>query len=243
MLVNAGTTNIDIGQPAVTGPFGPASPSWNCPSPLTAGGACIVGPFFPEVGATSGCPTGTFTTSTGAITLPLTARYLPSVVTIDGRVYGSVSIDPPGQVCSSAVTSGCQATFDMPTAVTLTAAPDTGGHFLGWYPQPASACSGAPVCTLAAGFASVHVAPRFASAQSKTVALTINGTGTVDAGSYLGSCSASCTLYSEPGVGVTLTESTTGTFVGWSGDCTGTPTTCNLGSVINDRAVTATFTP
>jgi hypothetical protein len=44
-LVNAGATNIDLGNPVVTGPFSfaPPGPPWNCPSPLTAGGACTTG--------------------------------------------------------------------------------------------------------------------------------------------------------------------------------------------------------
>jgi hypothetical protein len=132
----------------------------------------------------------------------------------------------------------CQAQFDAPTAVTLTATPETNGHFLGWFD---AACGSSPTCTLPAGFSSVQLAPRFASAKAKAIAVTISGTGTVDAG-HLGSCSASCTLYSESG-SVELTESTTGSFTRWTGDCTGTQTTCNLGTVINDRAVTATFSP
>jgi uncharacterized repeat protein (TIGR02543 family) len=241
MLVNAGTSSIDLGQPAITGPFA-INPGWNCPSPLTTGAACMVGTFFNASATASGCPMGTFTTSTGAITVPLTARYVPTVVRVDAASYGSTRIDPPGQICTTTSIPDCQAIFDVPTAVTLTATPDSGGHFIGWYAQPASACGIDPVCSLPAGSAGVYVAPRFASAQAKAIAVTITGTGTVDGG-YSGSCSASCTLYTEPGGQVTLTESTTGTFTGWSGDCTGTQTTCNLGNVINDRVVTATFTP
>ena len=246
MIVNAGTSSVDLGQPVITGPFGlyglfPSS-GWNCPSPLTPGGACQAGEFSFSNATASGCPMGTFTTSTGALTVPLTARYVPSTITIDGPVYGSVLMDPPGQTCTSAVGAPCQASYDVPTQVTLTAMPEPGGHFLGWYAQPASACGSDPVCTLAPGFVNVHLAPRFASAQAKAIALTIQGTGTIDGGP-VGSCTASCTLYTEPGGQVILSESTTGSFTGWSGDCTGTQMTCNLGNVINDRAVTATFSP
>ena len=244
MVVNAGTSSVDMGQPVITGPFAISpQPGWNCPSPLTPGAACMVGPFWNASRMASGCPMGSFTTSTGVLVVPLTARYVPSTITIDPPPTGSsVRIDPAGQICTSSGGAARGATYGTPTAVTLTAIPESGGHFLGWYAQPASACGTDPGCTLPAGFASVHLAPRFASAQAKAIALTINGTGTVDAG-YPGSCTASCTLYSEPGGQVTLTESTTGSFTGWSGDCTGTQTTCNLGNVINDRTVTATFSP
>ncbi len=247
MLVNAGTTSVDLGNPVITGPFGLAGlfpqSGWNCPSPLTPGAACNVGAFaFNFALSASGCPSGSFTTSTGAITVPLTARYVPSTLTIDPPTFGSVRVDPGGQICTAPGGAACQARFDTPTAVTLTATPETNGHFIGWYPMGQAVCGTSPTCTLAAGFANAHVAPRFASAQAKAIAVTVAGTGTVDAG-YPGSCSASCTLYSEPGGGLVLTESTTGSFMGWSGDCTGTQTTCNLGTVINDRAVTATFSP
>ena len=243
MIVNAGTSTVDMGQPVITGPFGQSPPGWNCPSPLTPGAACYINPITIGAPTASGCPMGTFTTTTGAVTVPLTARYatVVSTVTVGTPLYGSVLIDPPGQLCTSTGT-GCTASFDMPTAVKLTAMPEAGGHFLGWYAQPAAACGSDPVCTLAAGFTSVQVAPRFASAQAKAIAVTIAGTGAIDAG-YPGSCTASCTLYAEPGAQVILSESTTGSFTGWSGDCTGTQMTCNLGNVINDRAVTATFSP
>jgi hypothetical protein len=241
-LVNGGATTIDLGDPVITGPFGviQSQADWNCPSPLTSGGACNVGALaFNVATAMGGCPTGSFTTSTSAVTVPLTARYVKSTLTIDPPTFGSVRIDPGGQVCTAPGGAACQATFDTPTAVTLTATPEANGHFLGWFDP---ACGASPTCNLAAGFASVHLAPRFASAQAKAIAVTIAGTGTVDSG-YSGSCSGSCTLYAEPGLAVTLTESTAGAFTGWSGDCTGTQATCNLGTVINDRAVTATFSP
>jgi hypothetical protein len=239
-LVNAGTATIDLGDPVLTGSFAfdQTQVNWNCPSPLTPGGACNVGAIVSNF-ATGGCPMGSFTTSTGAVSVPLTARYVRSTLEIDPPTFGSVRIDPGGQICTAAGGAACLATFDTPTAVTLTATPEANSHFLGWF---APACGSSPTCSLAAGFAAVHLAPRFASAQAKVIAVTIAGTGTVDAGN-LGSCSASCTLYAEPGDGVTLTETTTGSFTGWSGDCTGTQVICNLGTVINDRAVTATFSP
>jgi hypothetical protein len=79
----------------------------------------------------------------------------------------------------------------------------------------------------------------FAPATDKHVNITIVGSGNV---AGVVNCDRSCTLDVTPGQSIDLTPSTTGTFVGWSGDCTGTAN-CQLGSVINDRNVTATFTP
>jgi hypothetical protein len=236
MIVNHGSTAVDLGDPVVPAPF--VFDSWNCPSPLTPGGACVATLRFGA--ATAGCPVGAFTTTTAAFTVPLTTRGVPSSLELQVYPSGSVRIDPVGVTCPAS--TSCPITLASPTALTLTALPDAGGHFLGWYETLTGAlhaCGTATTCSLPAVFASLALTARFASPQAKTIAITISGTGTVT--SYLGSCSASCTLYSEGG-SLTLGETTSGTFVGWSGDCTGT-STCNLGTIINDRSVTATFTP
>jgi hypothetical protein len=77
MLVNAGTTSVDLGDPVINGPFRLSPPpGWNCPSTLTPGAACTVDSF--SLGSTaSGCPTGSLTTSTAALTVPLTSRQVP----------------------------------------------------------------------------------------------------------------------------------------------------------------------
>jgi len=77
-LVNGGTTDVTLGDPVVTSGFSVSSagPGGNCPPVLTPGGSCYVGAI--GIGARSaGCPMGMFTTTTSAIVVPLTARYVP----------------------------------------------------------------------------------------------------------------------------------------------------------------------
>jgi uncharacterized repeat protein (TIGR02543 family) len=236
LIVNNGASSVDLGAPVVTAPF--TFGTWNCPSPLTPGGACSASVGIANNQA--GCPTGHFTTTTSALTLPLTARGVPSSLTVEAY-KGTVRIDPVGVTCTNGT---CPVTLPSPADVTLTATPEPGGHFLGWYqtltgvPHP---CGASPTCVLAAGFANLHLIARFASAAAKAISITISGTGEVS--TYFMRCAASCTVYTEPGNAVTLSARTRGTFAGWSGDCTGTSPSCNLGTVVNDRAVTATFHP
>lgn len=242
MIVNRGATSIDLGDPVVSGPFALApQPGWNCPSPLTPGGACSVGSLSFTSVSRSGCPTGAFTTTTSALVVPLDTRFVPSSLAITPPVFGSVRIEPLGKLCTSQGVD-CRFTLEPPTDVTLTAVPDPGAHFTGWYaPYGAAAmCGTSPTCVLTAGFI-VGLEARFASPQAKSIAVAIAGTGTVSGSS--GSCSSSCTLYVPSNTQEVLTETTSGSFIGWGGDCTGAGSTCNLGTVINDRAVSATFSP
>jgi hypothetical protein len=75
-IVNNSAASVDFGDPVVMGPFAlaPAMP-WNCPSPLTAGSTCSTAQIT-FAATTGGCPMGSLTTSTGAFTVPLTARYV-----------------------------------------------------------------------------------------------------------------------------------------------------------------------
>lgn len=72
-IVNGGTTSVDLGTPVVTGPF--AFDRWGCPSPLTPGAACQA--WVRVTNNQAGCPTGHFTTTTSALTLPLMSREVP----------------------------------------------------------------------------------------------------------------------------------------------------------------------
>lgn len=235
LITNATTTSVDLGTPVVDGPF--SFSSWNCPSPLTPGGACTATILYPSGGSTAGCPIGRFTTTTSAVSVPLSARGVPSTISVYLQSPGSVRIDPLGMTCT--LGQPCYVTLPTPTALTLTAMPETGGHFLRWSSE-ATICGTDPVCNLPAGATNVQLFPSFISGAGKTIAVTIVGTGTVQSADQ--TCTSSCAIYVEPGP-VMLTESTTGTFIGWSGDCTGTDSSCELGTVINDRAVTATFSP
>jgi hypothetical protein len=93
-LVNGGTTDVALGDPVLTSGFAIYSgPPAGCPAVLTPGGSCYVGVI--GRGTTSaGCPMGMFTTTTSAIVVPLTARYVSSTV---GRTAtpGLSSPQPP----------------------------------------------------------------------------------------------------------------------------------------------------
>lgn len=169
--------------------------------------------------------------------MPSAATSTDARITIHPEGLGSVRIEPLGLTCSSG--QPCVVALPTPTALTLTAMPETGGYFARWSSSP-SVCGTGPVCNVPAGATNVSLNPSFVSAAGKTIAVTIVGTGTVEGWGQ--SCTSSCSIYVEPSP-VMLTQSTTGTFVGWSGDCSGTGMTCELGTVINDRAVTATFSP
>jgi hypothetical protein len=165
--------------------------------------------------------------------VPLRAPGVPARLALTVDPHGTVHVEPGAQTCAP---PGC--TVMLIGDTTLTALPESGGHFLGWEDGTGS-CSDSPTCTFPGSIGTAVVRAKFASANAKAVAITIAGFGPVQAPSR--TCTSSCTDYVEPGWQVTLTAG--GTFQQWSGDCTGTSSTCNLGTVINDRAVTATFAP
>ena len=111
----------------------------------------------------------------------------------------------------------------------MTATPDAGYRVAAW----AGACSGtAATCTLTMD------ADKTASAtfQIQTFSLTVTATGG-------GTVTPSGTTTQNGGTEVTLTASwndATHTFTGWSGDCSGSETTCAL-TMDAAKTVTATF--
>ncbi|HEY5934381.1 MAG TPA: hypothetical protein VIU61_07100 [Kofleriaceae bacterium] len=238
LIVNGGTTTVDFGSPVAPPPF--TVESTNCPTTLSPGAACNVSVGI--MAAYGGCPTAALTTTTGALSIPLRSRAMEAqlgVLSVSMSGAGSVHADPIGQTCTAGNT--CSYPLASPTDVTLTAEPASGAQFLGWS-SPAS-CGTSPTCVVQAGSPNQTVAVRadFTSANVKAVVITIAGTGTVSG--LEPPCSGSCTRWVEPGGAVTLTAQPTGAFESWAGDCTGTTPTCNLGTIINDRAVTATFDP
>src|SRR5438874_5953116 len=75
----------------------------------------------------------------------------------------------------------------------------------------------------------------------RTLAIVIAGTGTVHVDPLARDCTASCTasLSSNTSVTLTATASAGATFLGWSGDCSGTAP-CTI-SMAGDRSVQAVF--
>ena len=75
-----------------------------------------------------------------------------------------------------------------------------------------------------------------------TVSRTGTGSGTVTDNAGKISCGSNCSATYDSGTSVTLTAApaTGSLFMGWSGDCTGTATTCTL-SMVQNHSVTAKF--
>jgi uncharacterized repeat protein (TIGR02543 family) len=131
----------------------------------------------------------------------------------------------------------CTQNYDNGTPVTLTATPNTNATFVGW----SGACSGTSSTCQVTMDQARDVTATFAT---PTVTLTVHITGngaTLTTDGF--ACEAStCTKDYAGGTAVTLAETPAAdsSFVGWSGDCSGTGTTCDL-TMSQDRDVTATF--
>ena len=149
-----------------------------------------------------------------------------------------------GTVASSNVAgincgADCSETYGYGTVVTLVATPAVGSTFTGW----TGGCISSP-CSVTIDQAR-NVSATF-SIDLYTVAVSRAGTGTGSVASVPGgiACGTDCTEpYSyNQSVVLTATAAAGSTFTSWSGDCTGTASTCTL-TITANRAVTATFAP
>ena len=144
-----------------------------------------------------------------------------------------VSVDGPGHVTGQSSVSdvsincppSCWALvpFADGATFTLTAVPDPGAQFVGWFTDCASVAS-QPTCTLS-GEHYYQVAARFAVFYPLTVTVDPGGTGTgiIQGGSGL-NCDASCTVQVPQGFNVSLTAvpANGSILAGWDGACSGT---------------------
>ena len=239
-ITNGGTTPVTLGDAVVGAPL--MFSSWNCPATLTPGGACTVVIGYPPANAR--CPASEFSTTMTSLSVPLEARGTPAMLSIGVQAAGSVLVAPGGMTCTQ--DHACSVVVGMLETFTLTAIPNTGAHFIGWVDatteMPAS-CGTSPTCTVQVGPTSVDLIAMFTTTTVKSIAVTIAGTGTVTASGGGFACTSSCVMYAEPGDSLNLEATTPGVFDGWTGDCTNADPDCNLGTIIDDRAVTATFTP
>lgn len=141
-------------------------------------------------------------------------------ITTAGSGSGAVTANPTGPRYAPGAT------------VTLTAMPSSGSVFSGW----SGACSGAATTCVVTMSTNRSVTATFVPAQSFSITVTKSGTGT-----------GSVTL-DPPGpsytsgtsVMLTAIPSSGSLFVNWSGNCTGTSSTCTLSMTAN-RSVNAVF--
>lgn len=164
-------------------------------------------------------------------------------ITVTRSGTGSGSVDSTDKVISCG--NKCVAPYDARTVVTLTVKPASGSVFAGW----TGACSGtATTCSLSAN-GNTQVGAIF-NAQSSgggggggggggstatyKLSLSKNGKGTVAASPSASSYAAGTT------VTLTATPDPGSPWVGWSGACSGTASTCTLKMNAN-YSVTANF--
>ena len=201
------------------------------------------GPNSSFVGWEGGCSgSGSVCTLTISKSEQVTATFestlLPPqlTVTLAGTGTGTVTSNPPGINCGKI----CNANFNLGTQVTLTETPGANSSFAGW---SGGGCSGTnPTCVVTMN-SSQQVTATFNSNQPVlTVSLAGTGAGTVTSSPPGISCNPTCVASFAAGTEVTLTETPEGSdqFVGWSGACSGSNSTCTLTLNANEN-VTATF--
>ena len=188
----------------------------------------------------SGCTgTGTCTIEfTGATLVSAEFRLRPVDLTVtrDGTGAGTVTSSPAGIDCGAT----CTATYDIGTAVTLTAAAAVGSTFAGW---SGGGCSGTGTCTVTLAAATAVTATFTLNSYALSVTRSGAGSGTVTSSPGGINCGVTCSSTYSHGAMVTLTAAAAvgSTFAGWSGGgCSGTGT-CTV-TVTAATAVTATFT-
>ncbi|MDC4223902.1 MAG: PA14 domain-containing protein [Candidatus Manganitrophus sp.] len=171
-----------------------------------------------------------------SVTATFTLKQIALTVAKAGTGMGSVKSTPPGIDCGS----DCSETYNINTAVVLTATPDANSNFTGW----SGACGGTGPCNVTLDAAKTVTATF--TLRPITLAVTKAGTGTGTVGSSPAGidCGATCSASFSSGSSVTLTAtaSANSDFTGWSGaGCSGTGQ-CVV-TVDAQKTVTATFVP
>jgi hypothetical protein len=136
----------------------------------------------------------------------------------------------------------CSDVYSAGTLVTLTATPASGQILLSWL----GACSGSAATCVVTMDQVRSVIATFSGTASYPLDVGTIGSGTGTVTSNVGgiNCGATCTATYSAGTLVTLTATASGgsAFNGWSGDCSGTSTTCVV-TMTQARDVTADFGP
>jgi hypothetical protein len=168
------------------------------------------------------------------VVVPLTRK-----LTVSKGSFGSgpVTSNPAGIVCGSA----CSASFPTGSQVTLTATPNAGSAFHTWSSADMY-CGNAPTCVVRMNSDKTIQAIFVDDGEYMTVQKSGTGSGPVISSPSGISCGSRCTGKFGYGTAVTLTAAPNSgsAFGGWSGDCSGSGTTCVIG-MNGSKTVTATF--
>ena len=138
-------------------------------------------------------------------------------VTVTGAGSGTVTSSPSGISCPS----GCSASYDTGTEVTLTAAPASGSTFAGWSGDD---CGGNSQTASVTMDAARGCTAKFNLSQA-TLSLTMIGSGsgavTLVDENNTESCTTNCSKTYDIGTEVTLVPdpSSDSFFIDWGGDC------------------------
>ena len=144
---------------------------------------------------------------------------------------------PAGIACGDT----CEMLVEAGGVVTLTATADASSVFTGW--SGATECTGTGPCELPIGYGRSVTATFVRKSFDVTVAKAGAGSGRVVSSPAGIDCGPVCVANYVSGTALTLTAvpSPDSSFIGWSGDCTGTGS-CQV-TVDGSRAVTAAFAP
>jgi len=154
-------------------------------------------------------------------------------VTKAGTGSGTVNSNTPGINCGS----DCSESYTSGASVDLVASASSSSTFTGW----SGACSGTGICTVSMTQARSVTATFTINTYTLTVTKAGTGSGTVNSNTPGINCGSDCSESYTSGASVDLvaSASSSSTFTGWSGACSGTGT-CTV-SMTQDRSVTATF--
>lgn len=173
------------------------------------------------------------------VTVPLTLTVEPPqmlTVSLAGTGQGSVASNPAGIDCGV----DCSETYAYGTVVTLTATAVPSSTFAGW----SGACVGVGQCVIRMNTTQAATAT-FTEIPPDSFPLTVltagSGAGTVTSTPAGINCGSDCSEIYAANTEVTLTATPANgsTFVGWSGDCSGTGS-CVV-TMAAAHSVTATF--
>jgi CSLREA domain-containing protein len=183
-------------------------------------------------------PAGSFC-DTGSVEVQ---GYYTLTAALDGEGFGSIVGKYVGYECQTGDGS-CQWPFDLNTVVTLTVEADIGSKFATW----SGDCSGTNQICAVTMDAARFVTATFDLIPTYTLTVSLDGEGTgnvssdppgIDCGDGGTDCSE--VYYEDTVVTLTATPDADSIFGSWSGDCSGSTSTCQV-TMLADKSVTATF--